>query len=60
MCNLEYYATKSDAELLHIIKDAGTAAKAMRNVSYESECKYLDQVNDACTILYRRRNNIKV
>ena len=56
MCNLKAYKTKTDDELLYIIKDAGEAAKAMRNVSIEAECKYLDQVNDACTILAKRRN----
>lgn len=50
----EYHA-KSDAMLRYIIKDAGTAAEAMRGVNVDAECKYLDQMNDACTILYYRR-----
>lgn len=50
------YHDKSGAELHYIIMDAGRAAKAMRSVNIEAECKYLDQMNDACTILnYRRR-----
>jgi hypothetical protein len=49
------YHAKSDAELLYIVKDAGAAARAMRGVNDTAECKYLDQMNDACTILYLRR-----
>jgi hypothetical protein len=56
MCNLQAYAKKTDAELLYIIKDAREAAQAMRGVSESAECKYLDQVNDACTILAKRRS----
>ena len=50
------YHSKTDAELLYIIKDAGEAARAMRDVSYAAECKYLDQVNDASTIMNYRRS----
>ena len=54
------YHGKSDAELLYIIKDAGEAAVAMRGVSEKAENKYLDQVNDACTIMaYRRAGGVK-
>lgn len=54
------YHKKSDAELLYIIKDAGEAAKAMRGHSPQSESKYLDQVNDAATILnYRRKGGVR-
>lgn len=53
------YHAKSDAQLLYIIKDAGEAARAMRDVSYEAECKYLDQVNDASTIMNFRRGGGK-
>lgn len=42
---------KTDAELRYIVRDAGLAAIAMSGVNYQAECKYLDQVNDACTIL---------
>lgn len=48
------YRTKSEAELRYIIKDASEAAQAMRGMDYKAECKYLDQVNDACTELSRR------
>ncbi len=50
------YHGKTDAELLYILKDAREAADAMRGHSPVAECKYLDQVNDACTVLnYRRK-----
>lgn len=50
------YKSKSDAELRYIVKDAGLAAVAMRNLDAKAEAKYLDQVNDACSELYRRAN----
>lgn len=46
--------SKSDAELRFIIEDAGAAAANMRGFNDKAEGKYLDQVNDACTILYWR------
>jgi hypothetical protein len=49
------FHAKSVAELLYIVRDAGQAARAMRGVNDVAECKYLDQVNDACTILNLRR-----
>ena len=45
------YHNKSDAELSYILKDAREAAECMRGVSEVAEAKYLDQVNDACTIM---------
>ncbi len=48
------YHTKSDDELRFIVKDAGEAAQAQKGMS--SERKYLDQVNDASTILHYRKN----
>ena len=48
------FRKKSDAELRYILKDAGEAAQAMRGIDRNAECKYLDQVNDACTELHRR------
>ena len=48
------YHKKSDAELRYIQKDAGEAAKAMKGHSPKSEAKYLDQVNDASTVLHYR------
>lgn len=49
------YHSKSDNELKYIIKDAGQAAMAMKGHSPKAEEKYLDQVNDASTVLYYRR-----
>lgn len=55
MTNLETMRTKTVAELHYMIRDAGEAARAMRGMDDRAECKYLDQVNDACTELHRRR-----
>lgn len=49
------YHKKSDAELRGIQKDAGEAARAMKNHDPKAEAKYLDQVNDASTVLYYRK-----
>ena len=51
------YHDKSDTELYFIIHDAGEAAVAMRDHDTKAECKYLDQVNDASTVLNWRRND---
>lgn len=52
------YRKKTEAELRYIIKDAAEAAKCSRSLEdYKAEGKYLDQVNDACTELYRRQKN---
>ena len=53
---LEEYSEKTDAQLRYIIKDAGAAAVAQRGM--QSEMKYLDQVNDANTVLYRRSKGL--
>jgi hypothetical protein len=45
------YHNKSDAELRYIIKDAREAAECLKDVSETAEAKYLDQLNDACTVL---------
>lgn len=50
---------KSDEELRYIIRDAGKAAEAMRGHNRTAEDKYRDQVNDASSILYYRRNGGK-
>jgi hypothetical protein len=47
------YHDKTDDQLKYIIKDAGEAARAQKGMS--SEGKYLDQVNDATTVLYHRK-----
>jgi len=48
------YRTKTEAELRYIAQDAHEAAQCMKGMDPVAECKYLDQVNDACTELYRR------
>jgi len=50
------YHARTLAELRYIIKDAGEAALAMRDHSPAAELKYLDQVNDACTIIHYRKS----
>lgn len=45
------YHQKTNSELRYIIKDAGEAAVNMRGLDAVAECKYLDQINDACSIL---------
>ena len=50
---------RSDAELLYIQRDASEAAIAMRGHDERAEAKYLDQANDASTILHYRRNFIR-
>jgi hypothetical protein len=52
--NLPDYRKKPDEELRYIIQDASEAAVAMRGHSPAAELKYLDQVNDATTVLYER------
>lgn len=50
------YHTKTSDQLRYIAKDASAAATAMRGHSPASEGKYLDQVNDASTVLgFRQR-----
>lgn len=51
------YHTKSDIELRGIQKDANEAAKAMKGHDPKAEAKYLDQINDASTVLYYRQKN---
>lgn len=45
------YHNKSDAELSYILKDAREAAECMRGICEQAEAKYLDQINDVCTVL---------
>lgn len=49
------YWKKTDAELRFIVKDAGEAARVMRNHDNAAESKYLEQVCDACTVLNTRK-----
>ncbi len=54
------YHDKSDAELEYICKDASEAAKNMKGMNDTAEGKYLDQANDASTILhYRKKKAVK-
>jgi hypothetical protein len=46
----------SDDSLKSIIMDAGEAAKAMQSINPNAENKYLDQMNDACTVLKYNQN----
>ena len=39
------------------MKDAGEAAKAMRGHNEKAENKYMDQVNDASTVLHFRKTH---
>jgi len=48
------YHDKTDAELRYIVKDAGEAARSMKGMNEKAEGKYLDQVNDASSILHAR------
>jgi hypothetical protein len=48
------YHGKTDAELHFIVQDAGSASIAMRGHDAKAEAKYLDQVNDAATVLHYR------
>ena len=49
------YHKKSDEELCFIMQDARAAAEAMRGHDERAETKYLDQINDACSVLHWRR-----
>jgi len=49
------YHNKTDDMLRYIIGDANEAAQCMREIGdQKAEAKYLDQINDACTILNYR------
>lgn len=49
------YSKKTYAELYYIQKDAHEAAQCAQSLgNYVAECKYLDQVNDASTELFKR------
>lgn len=55
------YHYKTDAELHYIAKDAHQAAKNMQGFDSKAEGKYLDQVNDAHTVIgYRQRGGSKL
>ena len=53
------YSNKSNEELTYIQKDAYEAAQCAKTLGeVEAELKYLDEVNDASTELYKRRKGI--
>lgn len=53
------YHGRSTSELQFISKDASEAARAMKSFNSQAESKYLDQVNDAQTVLgYRERGGM--
>lgn len=50
------YSKKTIAELQYIQKDAYEAAQCAKDLgNYQAECKYLDQISDASSELYKRR-----
>lgn len=51
------YHDKTTAELEYIKRDAAEAARNMKGHDPKAEAKYLDQINDASTILYARQKH---
>jgi hypothetical protein len=51
------YHKKSDAELIHIAKDAHAAAEAMKSHNTTAENKYRDQANDSATVRHYRKTH---
>jgi hypothetical protein len=51
------YHKKTDAELVHIAKDAHKAAEAMKSHNTDAENKYRDQANDSATVRYFRKKS---
>ena len=51
------YHRKTDAELIHIAKDAHAAAEAMKSHNTTAENKYRDQANDSATVRHWRKMN---
>ena len=51
------YHRKTDAELVHIAKDAHAAAEAMKSHNTTAENKYRDQANDSATVRHWRKKN---
>jgi hypothetical protein len=59
MLTVNDYKRKTKEQLRYIIDDATLAARAMQSMGNSTaEGKYRDQVNDACSELYKR--SIKV
>ena len=53
------YHKKTDAELVHIAKDAHAAAEAMKSHNTTAENKYRDQANDSATVRHFRKTSGK-
>lgn len=53
------YFSKSDDELRFILRDASEAAEAMRHFDRAAECKYLEQIDDAATVLAQRVRQVR-
>jgi len=51
------YHKKSDEALIHIAKDAHTAAEAMKGHNTQAENKYRDQANDSATVRHFRKTS---
>jgi hypothetical protein len=51
------YHKKTDAELIHIAKDAHAAAEAMKSHNTNAENKYRDQANDSATVRHFRKTS---
>ena len=55
MLQINDYKRKTKEQVRYIIDDATLAAQAMQSIGNNAaEGKYRDQVNDACSELYRR------
>ena len=51
---------KADADLIFILKDAGEAAHAANSIGDpDGESKYIDQIQEALTILQYRRQAVR-
>ena len=51
------YHKKSDEALVHIAKDAHSAAEAMKGHNTDAENKYRDQANDSATVRHFRKTS---
>jgi hypothetical protein len=51
------YHKKTDAELVHIAKDAHAAAEAMKSHNTTAENKYRDQASDSATVRHFRKTS---
>ena len=55
----QHFVDKTPAELLYILRDAREAADAMRGWDAVAEAKYLEQIDDAATVLAAIRRGQK-